>query len=62
MLLDNCSNVSMEVTFINVENSKMNEPHIFFRGFWQRLDLKCSYKDFALQNLSIYYTWKNIRQ
>ena len=33
MLLDNCSNVSMEVIFMNVENSKMNEPHIFFVAF-----------------------------
>ena len=28
----------------------------------QRLDLKSSDKHVALQNLSIYYTWKNIRK
>ena len=28
----------------------------------QRLDLKSSNKDAALQNLLIYYNWKNIRQ
>ena len=27
-----------------------------------RLDLRSSNKDIALQNLSIYYTWKNIRE
>ena len=28
----------------------------------QRLDLRGSNKHVALQNLSIYYTWKNIRK
>ena len=28
----------------------------------QRLDLRSSNKHVALQNLSIYYTWKNIKQ
>ena len=28
----------------------------------QRLDIRSSYKHVALQNLSICYTWKNIRQ
>ena len=28
----------------------------------QRLDLKSSYKHVALQNLSTYYVWKNIRK
>ena len=28
----------------------------------QKLDLRSSSKHVALQNLSIYYTWKNIRQ
>ena len=28
----------------------------------QRLDLKSSNEHFALQNVTIYYTWKNIRK
>ena len=43
------------------ENSKTNEPHKFFLNLPQRLDLKSSNKHVALQNLSIYYKWKNIR-
>ena len=31
-------------------------------SFSQRLDLRSSDKHVALQNLSIYYTWKNMRK
>ena len=34
----------------------------FVRNLTQRLDLRSSNKHVARQNLSIYYTWKNIRQ
>ena len=47
---------------MNTENSKKNEPHKFFLKFSQRLDLRSSDKHVVLQNLSIYYTWKNIRK
>ena len=43
---------------MNTENSKPNEPHKFLI-FSQRLDLRSSNKDVALQNLSIR---KNIRK
>ena len=49
----------MEMIFINTENSKMSEPHKFLLNLLQRLDLRCSNKQVALQNLSIYYTWNN---
>ena len=52
----------METIFMNTENSKTNELHKFFLNFSQRLDLISSNKHVALQNLSIYYTWKNIRK
>ena len=52
----------METIFINTETSKTNEPHKFALNFSQRLDLKSSNKHVTLQNLSIYYTWKNIRR
>ena len=47
---------------MNTENSKTNSPHKFALSLLQRLDLKNSDKYVALQNLSIYYTWENIRQ
>ena len=47
---------------MNTEKSKTNEPHKFVLNLSQRLDLKNSNKHVALQNLSIYYTWKNLRQ
>ena len=40
---------------MNTENSKTNEPHRF------RLSLTDPNKNMALANLSIYYTWKNIK-
>lgn len=40
----------------------MNNLHKFVLNLLQRLDLKSLNKYVALQSLSIYYTWKNIRQ
>ena len=51
----------METIFINTENSKPNELHKFVLNVAQRLDLRSSNKYVVLQNLSIYYTQKNIR-
>ena len=45
---------------MNTENSKMNEPHKLVLNLSQRLNLRHSNKHVALQNLSIYYIWKNI--
>ena len=52
----------MEKIFINTENSKTNERHKYVLNLSQRLDLRRSNKHVALQNLSIYYTWKNIQK
>ena len=52
----------METIFMNTENSKMNEPPKFVLNLSQRPDLGSSNKHVALHNLSLYYTWKNIRQ
>ena len=38
------------------------EPHKFVLNLSQGLELRSSNKHVALQNLSIYYTWKNIRK
>ena len=43
----------METFFMNTKNSKTSEPH--------KLDFKNPNKNVALANLSIYYTWKNIK-
>ena len=50
----------METIFMKMESSKTNEPHKL--SLSQRLDLPSLNKHVALQNLSIYYTWKNIRK
>ena len=49
------------MVLINTKNRKTNEPHKFALNLSQRLELKRSNKHVALQNLSIYYTWKNTR-
>ena len=41
------------------KNSKISEPHRF--NLIDKLNLKNPKKNMALANLSIYYTWKNIR-
>ena len=46
--------------FINTENSKTNEPHRFRLYFTNKLDLRRN-KTISLANLSIYYTWENIK-
>ena len=52
----------MEMIFMNTKNNKTNEPRKFVPNLTKRLDLRSSSKHFALHNLPIYYTWKNIRQ
>ena len=46
---------------MNTENNKTNEPHRFRLTLADKLNLKGSNKNMALANLSIYYTWKNIK-
>ena len=51
----------METISVNTENSKTNEPHRFRLSLADKLNLKDPSKNMALANLSIYYTWKNIK-
>ena len=51
----------METIFMNTENSKTNEPNRFKLDSADKLNLKNPNKNLALANLSIYYTWKNIK-
>ena len=46
---------------MNTENSKTNESHKFKFYLTDKLNLKNPNKNIALANLSIYYTWKNIK-
>ena len=46
---------------MNTENSKTNESQRFKLDLADKLNLKNPKKNMALVNLSIYYTWKNIK-
>ena len=46
---------------MNTLNSKTNESNRFVYQFTDKLNLKNPNKNIALANLSIYYTWKNIK-
>ena len=51
----------METFFMNSKNSKTNEPNRFKYYLIDKLDFKNPNKNMALANLSIYYTWKNVK-
>ena len=53
--------IIMETIFMNTENSKTNESHRLKLDLADKLNFKNSKKNMALVNLSIYYTWKNIK-
>ena len=51
----------METIFINTLNSKTNESNRFMYQFTDKLNLRNPNKNMVLANLSIYYTWKDIK-
>ena len=51
----------MYTIFMNSENSRTPKPHILILKLTDKLDLRIGKKVIALSNLSIYYTWKNIK-
>ena len=51
----------MDTIFINSENSKASDPHRLLLNLSDKINLKRSDKYITLSNLSIYYTWKNIK-
>ena len=51
----------METFFMNTKNTKTNESHRFRYNLIDKLNLKNPNKNMALANLSIYYTWKNVK-
>ena len=46
---------------MNSKNSKTSEPYKFKYDLIDKLDLRNRNKNMALANLSIYYTWKNVK-
>ena len=52
----------MDTVFMSSENSKIPDPHRLLLNFKDKINIKGSDKNVALSNLSIYYTWKNIRK
>ena len=51
----------MDTIFTNSENSKTSKLHILKLKLAVKLDLRIGEKVIALSNLSLYYTWKNIK-
>ena len=46
---------------MSTANSKTNDSDKFVYNFTDKLNLKNPNKNIALANLSIYYTWKNVK-
>ena len=46
---------------MNTANSKTKHSNKFVYNFTDKLNLKNPNKNIALANLSIYYTWKNVK-
>ena len=46
---------------MNSENSKTSKSHVLVLKLTNELDLRSGEKVIALSNLSIYYTWRNIK-
>ena len=51
----------MDNTFMNSENSKTSESYVLILKLTDKLDLRRGEKSIALSNLSIYYSWKNMK-
>ena len=51
----------MDTIFVNSENSRTSEYHVLVIKLADKLDLRRGKKSVTSSNLSIYYTWKNIK-
>ena len=51
----------MDTIFMNSENSKTSKPHVLTLKPTSKIDLRIGERVIALSNLSIYYTWRNIK-
>ena len=51
----------MDTIFMNSGNSRTSEYHVLVLTLADKLNLRRGQKSAAFSNLSIYYTWKNIK-
>ena len=51
----------MDKIFMDSENSRTSKYHVLVLTLTNKLDLRRGLKTVTLSNLSIYYTWKNIK-
>ena len=52
----------MNTIFMNSKKSKTSDPRTLLLNLADKIDLRREDKYIALLNLSIYYTWKNIKR
>ena len=52
----------MDTIFMNFKNSETSNPHRLLLNLTDKINFKRSDTYVALSNLSIYYTWKNIKK
>ena len=51
----------MDTVFMNSKSSRTPKPHVLVLKLTNKLDLRIGKKVISLSNLTIYYTWKNIK-
>ena len=51
----------MDTILMNSANSRTSEYNVLVLKLTDKLDLRRGQKSVALSNLSVYYTWKNIK-
>ena len=51
----------MDTIFMDSKNSRTSEYHVLVLNLTNKLDLRRGQKTVALSNLSIHYTWKNVK-
>ena len=51
----------MDTILMNSENNKTSRPHVLKLKLSSKLDLRLGENVIAPSNLSIYYSWKNIK-
>ena len=56
------NNTKMNTLFMNSTNTKTSDPRSLLLNLTDKIDVRRKDKYIALSNLSIYYTWKNIKK
>ena len=57
----NLSNYKMDTIFMNSKNSKTSKPRVLILKLTNKLDLRIGENIIVLLNVSIYYSWRNIK-